>query len=172
MDKNRSDIEGAGIVILISSTGQYYPDYGVYATQFIKKIVGQKSGVKNAVGGFSMGGPASGNAARLGGYDRLVICNTFFAAETQDNIKALKNKEIIVFNPRNDNTTGSQTITTLNKLANNKYTNVTVISNYKYTITTSKYINNFLIINPGNEMGSGHLYANFTKAKLFAYATR
>ena len=171
LDENKATMDGSGIVILISSKGQYYPEHGVLATSFIKAIVGQKSGVKNAVGGFSMGGAASGNAARLGNYDRLVICNTSFAANKKEAITALKNKEIIVFNPKGDKTTGANSITTLNYLASNNYSNVTVISNNSPTVNNSKY-KNFLIINPGNQMGSGHLYMNIVNANLFAYACR
>lgn len=172
LDKNRSDMKGSGIVILVSTKKKtkYEAEDGVLATTFIKSIVNQKKGVKNAVGGFSMGGPESGKAARLGNYDRLVICNSYFEAGNKENINALKNKEIIIFAPSKDDRT--PTGETINNLVNNKYTNVTIISNYAKFVNNSRYSSKFLVINPGTQMGCCHLYANITKANLFAYATR
>lgn len=175
LDKNRSDMKTSGIVILVSATGQYYAEDGIRATDFIKNIVGQKKGVLNAVGGFSMGGPASGVAAYAGKYDRLVICNSSFNAGDKNAINYLKDKEILMFAPTNDNTTGANTRTTLNYLANNNYTNVTVITNNSTILNTSKYVNKFLIINPGSVKDTemyGHRYVNITKAKIFSYACR
>ena len=65
----------------------------------------------------------------------------------------------------------SQTGTALNNMRLKGYTNVTVISNSSISNNKNHY-SNFLIINPGSQMGNGHGYSNISKARFFSYACR
>ena len=172
-DNDRSMIKSSGIIILIGTynggTAGYDSNGIILATDFVKSIVKQKSGVKNAVGGYSGSGWEAGKAASNGNYDRLIMyCSAFHANLTTN----LKNKEIIVYLPKNDQTMGQAAKTTLNYLYMNNYSNVTVISNDSGVTSDGKYRSNFLVIDPGNPQGSGHAYRNIAPTKLFSYACR
>ncbi len=169
LDKNPDELSSSGIIILVSHNigSRYEADDAIIATEFVKSIVGQKSGVKNAMGGYSGSGQEAGKAANKGNYDRLIICNAGFSADLTTN---LVNKEIVIFSPVNDKMS-SQTGTALNNMRIKGYTNVTVISNSKMS-ENSSYYSNFLMINPGSQMGNGHGYSNISKARIFSYECR
>ena len=137
----------------------------MYATDFVKSIVGQKNGVKNAVGGYSMSGPAAAQAANNGSYDRLIIFDSYFDNVASNN--NLKNKEIIIYSPVGDDML-KHTLPTLNQMTNSNYRDVIIISNNSQI--TNKYSAYYPVINPGTKMGSGHGYVNITNANVFAYA--
>ncbi len=166
LDENKSEMKSSGIIILVSSPGTYYASYAIGATDFVKAIVGQKKGVKNTVGGYSLSGEAAGSAANSGSYDRLIICNSKFHADSTTNVI---NKDVVIFTPKNDKLHG-ETVTTLNYMVMKKYANVTVITNDSGILNTTKYSTNFLMINPGSQMGTGHGYVNISNAKIFAFA--
>ena len=90
----------------------------------------------------------------------------------------LKNKEIIVYSPRNDKEEIlSQTKTAIYHMVYNSYPNVTIISNNNGIINGNAgsilYKDKALIINPGNLMGSGHAFAStIPSSNLFSYACR
>ena len=170
LDSNRNELVSSGIVILVSTTsseGSYHEQYGIISTEFVQSIVGQKEGVKNAVAGYSMGGDASGRAANTGIYDRLILFETGFNANNTTNVKDM---EILVYKPTGKDML-SPALNALNGMFRNKYTNVTVISNNTSSIVeNSNYSSNFLIINPGRNLGSGHGHINISNAKVFSYA--
>ena len=166
LDKNRSELKSSGIILLISARSSYGEKDGIYATDFIKSIVSQKDGVKNAVGGYSMSGEAAGDAANNGSYDRLIIFDSNFEVSKNTN---LRNKEIVIYSPVNDAML-KHTLTTLNNMMNYIYSDVTIVSNNSQII--NKYSSKFLVINPGNLMGEGHGYVNISNGNVFSYACR
>ena len=166
LDNHRDELISSGIIILVSAKSNYYAEDGILATEFVKSIVNQKSGVKNTVGGYSMSGPQAGKAANSGMYNRLIIFNSYIYTTDANN---LKNLEIVFYSPVGDSMLKS-TIPALDRMADGSYNNVTVISNNKEIYGNSRYSSNFLVINPGDQMGSGHGYVNISKAKVFSYA--
>ena len=170
LDEDRSKMKTSGIIILIASkdgTG-YNQKEIILATEFVKSIVGQKSGVKNAVGAYSGSGEAVGYAGHNGGYDRVVIFNSYM--KTSYNLN-LKNKEIIIYSPNNDKLQ-DVTKSTISSMIRNGFTNVTIISNNSTIYNNSNYTSNYLVINPGSQMGSGHGYVNIPPTNVFSYACR
>ena len=165
LNQNPSAMKSSGIIILISARSSYGSSDGMYATDFVKSIVGQKNGVKNAVGGYSMSGPAAAQAANNGSYDRLIIFDSYFDNVASNN--NLKNKEIIIYSPVGDDML-KHTLPTLNQMTNSNYRDVIIISNNSQI--TNKYSAYYPVINPGTKMGSGHGYVNITNANVFAYA--
>ena len=168
LDKNTTELSSSGIVILVSAGSSYYKEDGINATEFVKAIVGQTSGVTNAVGGYSMSGGAAGGAFAKGNYNRLVIFNSCVDDVPND---ATREKEVIIYSPVGDSFT-SQTINTLNKWAKAGYTNVIAVSNNSTIINNSNVNSKHLVINPGGQMGKGHGYVNISTARIFAYANR
>ncbi len=170
LDKDRTQMKTSGIIILIaSSDGKGYNQKGIIlATEFVKSIVNQKPGVKNAVGAYSGSGEAVGYAGHNSNYDRVVIFNSYLKVSYNEN---LKNREIIVYSPNNDKLQDA-TKSTLNNMIRHGFTNVTVISNNSSIINDSKFRSNFLIVNPGKQMGSGHGYVNIPPTNVFSYACR
>lgn len=169
-EKDRSYIKSSGIIILVASKNgsSYYRDEIILATEFVKLIVKQKSGVKNAIGAYSGSGGEVGYAAEKSEYDRIVMFSSFFWPKSTP---SLKNKEIIVYSPEKDKLE-SLTTQTLNKMIETGFTNVTVISNNSNIINENNYKANFLIINPASQMGTGHGYANIPPSNAFSYACR
>ncbi len=170
LDDDHSKMKTSGIIILIASKdGKGYNQNEIMlATEFVKSLVNQKSGVKNAVGAYSGSGEAVGYAGHNGGYDRVVIFNSYFKPYYNLN---LKNKEIIVYSPNNDKLQGA-TKDTIGSMIRNGYTNVTIISNNSTIINNTNYSSNYLIINPGSQMGAGHGYVNIPPTNVFSYACR
>ena len=165
-DKDTSLIKSSGIVILVSSPGSYHYQDAINATNFVKAITKQKSGKKNSVGGYSLGGPAAGSAMIRSNYDRLFILHS--KVELSHAVK-LKDKEIYVYAPKGDAKMGGSTRTTLTQLKNDgARKNLTVVTNDSSIINT--FSNYFTIVNPGSEQGSGHGYVNFTNGNVFAFA--
>lgn len=179
LDNNRSYMKTSGIIILIASKKGCCYDRSEFllATEFVKSIVNQKAGVKNAVGGYSGSGEAAGYAANEGGYDRLIIFHSYVKSNPKLTPN-LKNKEIIVYSPRNDKEEIlSQTKTAIYHMVYNSFPNVTIISNNSGIINGNAgsilYKDKALIINPGNLMGSGHAFAStIPSSNLFSYACR
>ena len=165
LDNNRENLSSSGIIILVSGKSNYNENDGILSTDFVRSIVNQKSGCRNAIGGYSLSGPAAANAANNGIYDRLIIFDTYFNDVANKN--NLKNKEIIVYSPVGDSMVES-TISTLNNMAKNNYTNVTLVTNNQNLINS--FSSSFLVVNPGNPMGRGHESKNITNAKVFSYA--
>ena len=165
IEKNTSIIKSSGIIILVSGRGGYDASDGLYSTEFFKSIINQKNGVKNAVGGYSMSGPAAADAANQGSYDRLIIFDSYFTNASRKN--NLKNKEIIIYSPSGDDL-AKKTQETLNNMMSSNYNDVTIVSNNQYY--ANNYSSRFLVINPGSKMGRGHTYVNITNANVFAYA--
>ena len=170
LDKHPEDMKSSGIIILVSTNigSRYDPDDAINSTEFVRSIVNQKNGVKNTMGGYSGSGQYAGTAANNGPYDRLIICNTSFNADKTTN---LFNKEIIIFSPTGDFMV-DHTTTGLNYMRMKGYTNVTVITNNSSLLKNKSYYSNFLMINPGSQMGNGHGYSNIINAHLFSYACR
>lgn len=167
LDKNRNEMRSSGIIIMVSTpTGlSYNSEDAIHSTEFIKSIVNQKNGVHNAIGGYSGSGEAAGKAANNGKYDRLIICHSYFKSAYTTNVK---NLEVTVYSPRGDFMV-NQTTTALNNMKTYGYTNVTLVTNNN---SLNRYSSSFLVINPGNKMGSGHGYVNITSANVFSYANR
>ncbi len=167
INQDASPIKSTGIVILISTSNDHNAKDGMYATNFVRSIVNQKSGVINTVAGYSMGGRAAGQAANDGIYDRLVIFNSYFLYV--DSYNNLKNKEITFYSPSGDSL-ADKTKTCLDQIIKSNYTNVTIVTNNKELI--SKYKSSILVVNPGQQMGYGHKYFNIGPAKIVAYGLR
>ena len=170
LDEDRSKMKTSGIIILIaSSDGKGYSKYGIMlATEFVKSIVNQKSGVKNAVGAYSGSGEAVGWAGHEGNYDRVVIFNSYLKKFTDT---PLKDKEIIVYSPNGDKLQDA-TKSTISSMIRNGFSNITIISNNGTIVNNDSYQKNALIINPGSSMGSGHGYVNIPPTNVFSYACR
>lgn len=165
-DKDTSLIKSSGIVILVSSPGSYHYQDAINSTNFVKAITKQKSGKKNSVGGYSLGGPAAGSAMINGNYDRLFIVHSKVELS---HTKLLKDKKVYVYAPKGDVKMGGSTRTTLTSFKNDgARKNLTVITNDSSIIKT--FSDYFTIVNPGSEQGSGHGYVNFTNGNLFAFA--
>ena len=167
IERNTSLIRSGGIVILVSARSSYHYQDAINATEFVKAIVKQKSGVKNAVAGYSMGGPDSGKAMIRYNYDKLIICMSYVDSSDLD---GLKDKEIYIFSPRGDSMV-SRTKPMLDSIrSKGGFKNVTLITNNGDLI--NNYSSSMLVVNPGDKMGTGHTWDNFTKANLFAFACK
>ncbi len=166
LDTNREELSSSGIIILVSAKDNYYGYFATNATEFVKGIVNQKPGVKNAVGAYSLSGQAVGDAANTGLYDRLMIFNSY-----SKDVNKFKNIDVVIYSPVGD-TMISATINSLGNLCTANYGKVTVVSNNERIYTNDRYQSHFLIVNPGRQMGSGHGYVNISKAKFFSYAVR
>ena len=165
-DKDTSLIKSSGIVILVSSPGTYRYQDAINATNFVKAITKQKSGKKNSVGGYSLGGPAAGSAMIHGNYDRLFIVHSKVELS---HTSQLKDKKIYVYAPKGDAKMGGSTRTTLTSFKNDgARKNLTLITNDSSNIRS--FSDYFTIVNPGSAQGSGHGYVNFTNGNLFAFA--
>ncbi len=165
LDKNRNEMSSSGIIVLVSAKSSYDAEDAMLSTDFIRSLVDQESGVRNAVAGYSMGGPAAGDAAEKGIYDRLIIIDSYFnyvSSRTK-----LKNTEVIIFSPAGDAMI-KKTVLTLNDLKKTTYNDVTVLTNN--TDFIRNYSDYLLIVNPGNQMGRGHGYVNISNARIFSYA--
>ena len=165
IDKNTSMIKSSGIIILVSTTGSYNKQDAINATNFVKAITKQKSGVKNSVGGYSLGGPAAGGAMKIGNYDRLFILHS--KVELTDTA-SLKGKKIYVYSPKGDKLSDSTRTTLVSFKNNGAGKNLTLVTNNSEFIKT--FGNIFTIVNPGSAQGSGHGYANFVNGNVFAFA--
>ena len=165
LDRNPSEMKSSGIIILVSGKNDYKAIEGINATEFVKSIVKQKSGVKNAVGGYSMSGPEAGKAANDSIYSRLIIFNSY--VDSAANYGNVKGKEVVVYSPVGDSLTNN-TSSTLNRMIGSGYSDVTLVTNNNELI--NRFKSSILVINPGNKMGRGHGHANITSAKVFAYA--
>ena len=164
LNKDTSSMQSSGIIILVSAREKYNASDGINSTEFVRNIVNQKDGVRNAVGGYSMSGGAAGKAATDGIYDRLIIFDSYF-----DNVKnneKLRKMEIVFYSPVGDSMINS-TLGTLNTISSSNYTNVTLVTNNS---NLNHYSSSLLVVNPGNQMGNGHGNKNITKAKVFSYA--
>ncbi len=165
IDRNTSMIKSSGIIILVSTTGSYHYQDAINATNFVKAITKQRSGKKNSVAGYSLGGPAAGGAMVNGNYNRLFIIH---ARVELSHTSRLKNKTIYVYSPKGDSQE-ERTRETLTALKNDGAgKNVTLVSNNTSLINT--FGSYFTIVNPGSAQGSGHGYVNFVNGNLFAFA--
>ena len=165
VDKDTSKIKSSGIIILVSTSGSYHYQDAINATNFVKTITKQKTGKRNSIGGYSLGGPAAGGAMVYGNYDRLFILHS--KVELTHTSK-LKDKKIYVYSPNGDKLADS-TRTTLTALKNDgARKNVTLVTNSSSMIKT--FGDYFTIVNPGSAQGSGHGYANFINGNVFAFA--
>ena len=165
IDRNTSMIKSGGIIILVSTTGSYHYQDAINATNFVKAITKQRSGKKNSVAGYSLGGPAAGGAMVNGNYNRLFIIH---ARVELSHTSRLKNKTIYVYSPKGDSQE-ERTRETLTALKNDGAgKNVTLVSNNTSLINT--FGSYFTIVNPGSAQGSGHGYVNFVNGNLFAFA--
>ena len=167
LEKDKSKMKTSGIIILIATKDgrKFYKEEFIYATNFVKSIVDQKSGVKNAVGGYSGSGEAAAAAANDGNYDRLLIYNSYFYFKSDTK---LKNKEIIVY-AANEDKLAQYTGYTVYDMKNAGFTNVTIVSNNSKFTGYGSYA---LVVNPGSQMGSGHGYVNIPPTHIFSYACR
>ena len=167
IDKDTSMIKSGGIVILVSARSSYHYQDAINSTEFIKGIVKQKSGKRNTVAGYSMGGPDAGKALLYSNYNAVFIVCSYI-----DNsiLQQLKEKEIYIYSPVGD----SMLKTTRTMLNNIKtkggFKNVTLVTNNKDLI--NNYSNSMLVVNPGSAQGSGHGWVNIVNANLFAFANK
>ena len=167
LDQNRTELKSSGIIALVSTKTSYYEADARVTTEFIKSIVGQKSGMKNSVGVYSMSGQCSGEAANLGIYDRLFIINSYVNYYEVEKL----NIDIVIFSPSGDSML-KNTRNTLNNLYKYRNNRVTLITNNNELLNDERYTSQFLVINPGRQMGSGHGYVNISKANMFSYACK
>ena len=167
ISQDRSMIKTSGIVILVTHDdyNSYRAEKVINATNFVKAIVGQKTGVKNAVAGYSLGGPTAFEAFNNANYNKLYLINTW--GKRIEGFTNAKNKDIVVFSPNGDGMSSS-TRSTLNTMRASGYKKVTVVSNNPAII--NNYSDTFLIINPGNSMQQNHSYYNITNSGVYAYA--
>ena len=162
---NPSVIKSGGISVLIAERNGSFTQYdGITAYQFVQSIIGQKSGIKNSIAGFSTGGTKVFWVADECNIDRVIVFSSYF--NWPGYTKNLINKEIMVYIPNGDHLF-SQASDFLQDLKNANYTNVTLVTNSDYL--ANKYRNDFLVINPGRLMVGAHVTENVTKAKLFEY---
>ena len=167
IENNKSIINSAGIIILVAEgNNTKFDQYAAnYATKFVQSIINQKPNAKRSIAGFSTGGTKVMGAANLYDYDKIIVFSSYYNwAGMANNIK---NKEIIFYVPSKDHLY-SQAKTTLNDMKSSGYTNVTIVTNSSDLANAFK--NNFLVINPGISMLSGHLSENVIRAGLFSYA--
>ncbi len=167
IDRDTSMIKSGGIVILVSARSSYDYRDAINATDFMKSIVKQKSGKRNTVAGYSMGGPEAGKAILYGNYDATFIVCSYI---DKDILQQIKDKEIYFYSPNGDSM-ARHTVTSLNHIKSmGGFKNVTVVTN------NSQIINNYssavLIVNPGSAQGSGHGWKNIVNANLFAFANK
>ena len=167
IDKDTSMIKSGGIIILVSTTGSYNYQDAINATNFVKAITKQKSGKKNSVAGYSLGGPAAGKAMINGNYNRLFILHS--KVELSDTAK-LKNKTVYVYSPKGDKLSDSTRTTLVSFKNDGAGKNITVVTNNSEFIKTFGSV--FTIVNPGSAQGSGHGYANFVNGNVFAFACK
>ena len=167
IDKDTSLIKSSGIIILISGRSGYDCRDAINATEFVKAIVKQNKGMKNAVGGYSLGGPSAGRAAYKSNYDSLYVVNTYLDAT---DLPSLRDKEIYIYSPRGDSMY-KHTKTLLNRIVSDgQFKNVTVVTNNTEIINNHQ--DKLLIVNPGSAQGSGHGYNNIANSNMFAYACK
>ena len=167
IDKDTSLIKSGGIVILVSARSSYHYQDAINSTEFIKGIVKQKSGKKNTVAGYSMGGPDAGKALLYSNYNAVFIVCSYI-----DNsiLQQLKEKEIYVYSPKGDSMLKT-TRTMLNNIkTSGGFKNVTVVTNNSELI--NNYSGSMLIVNPGSAQGSGHGWINIVNGNLFAFANK
>ncbi len=167
IDKDPSILKGNGIVILVTtkeSNRGYNTDGTLYATNFVKGIIKQKSNAHNNIGGYSKGGPGAAEAMEKGNYQKLLFFNTTFDG-VSSKVKTMT-KDVIFFSVRSDSM-ASQTKTSLRQMSNSNYQKVTIVSNSDDMINSFK--DKFLVINPGSSMGSGHGYVNITNGHYFMF---
>ena len=167
IEQKKEILTSKGVLILMAArNGEGFNSNVVVAcTNFVKEIIKQNDKAFNSIGGYSLGGPKAGEAAEKGDYKRLMIFDSYFD-NVATNVK-LKDKEIIFYSPTGDSM-AEKTKNNLTKLKNNgTYKNVIIVSNSKDII--NKYQNDFLIINPGTDMGSGHGNNIIVKANYFMF---
>ncbi len=166
IESNPELLKNSGITILIpeSSRAKVQAANVVDATEFVKKIINQNQYARNAVGGYSNGGPPAGEAAWKGKYNKIVLINTsFYWVNSKTNIKDI---EVVFYVANGDSWKGTGSF--VNELYQNGFKNVIVITN------NGSYVNSFkdkyLVINPGNSMKQGHTSANITLSHFFSFA--
>ena len=162
---NPSLIKSSGIIILIpeSNNARVYPQNVVSATEFVKLITNQNSHARNAVGGYSNGGPPAGEAAAKGKYDKIMLINTsFYWVYTKTNIKDI---EVVLYSAKGDSWIGTGSF--INELYQNDFKNVTIVTNNDDFVNT--FQSKYLVVNPGNAMLKGHSSKNLTLSNFFAY---
>ena len=169
IDKNPSLIQSGGIIILMCDSNNLNVDYSgdiaIYATKFVMAITNQQNGVKNSIGGYSTGGTKIMLAANKFDYDKYIIFNSYYNWPTSAN--GAMNKDVIFYSPKGDHLS-PQRDSTLSMMTKVNYSNVTIVTNDNEFI--SKYVNKYLVINPGSTMDNGHGFNNIIKSGLFAYA--
>lgn len=164
--KNPSILKSAGIVILIAEGDgtSFDGDSGAYATEFVKAIVRQKSGVKNSILGFSDGAHKVMHASNKSTYDRIVVFSGY--TDGVEGLKNAKNSEVMFIIASRDGNY-SQAQSALRHMMSSGYTNVTVISNGS---DMSKYFSDkYLVINPGSLIKNGHLTENVFLSGIIEY---
>ena len=169
IEKNKSIIKSAGVVVLISEGSKYNTKFDQYAANytidFVKIIFNQKDTIRKSIGGFSTGGTKVFWTADKYNFDRVIIYSSYF--NWPSSTKNLKNKEIIFYIPNKD-TLYNQAKSTLSDLRKLGYTNVTIVSNSNDM--SSAFSNEFLVINPGSLMINAHASENVIRSNMFSYA--
>ena len=169
IEKDKSIIKSAGLVVLISEGSRYNTSFDQYAANcvvdFSKIIFNQKDSIRKSIGGFSTGGTKVFWTADKYDFDRVIVYSSYF--NWPESTKNLKNKEIIFYIPNKD-TLYNQAKSTLSDLKKMGYSNVTVVSNSNEI--SNKFKDSFLIINPGSLMVSAHTTENVVKSHMFSYA--
>ncbi len=165
IDGNTATIKSKGIIILVTHYNKSYnASMVVNATNFVRAIINQKSYASNTIGGYSLGGPYAASAAETGPYDRLFIVDSYF--HNPSTFTNIKKKPIFYYSPIGDDM-AAKTQNALNKMFDTNYGNVIIVSNNSFY---TKYSSKYLVINPGNAMGSGHASSNITNANYFSFA--
>ena len=166
IDTTRRDImKSSGIIILIppeESSIKTTSANVIEATNFVKAIINQNQYARNAVGGYSAGGPTAGEAARSKKYNKLMLINT----SIDYGFKDLANVEVVVYKANNDSYRGTNGM--IRDLSQNGNKNITIISNDS-TYTNDYYTSRALVINPGSAMENGHTSNNIEKSHFFSY---
>ena len=122
-----------------------------------------KNNVKNSILGFSTGGTKVMASANMFDYDKVIVFSSYYNWPTS--AEKVKNKEVLFYIPASDHLY-NQAKTTLNSMKD--YKNVTVISNNNEM--TKLFSDSYLVINPGNNMRSGHLSVNVELSGIIPYA--
>ena len=166
ISKDPSIIKSAGIVILIAEGDgtSFDGDSGAYATEFVKAIVRQKSGVKNSILGFSDGAHKVMHASNKSTYDRIVVFSGY--TDGIGGLNNAKNSEVMfIIASRDGNYTQAQSA--LRHMLSSGFTNVTVISNG--SDMSKLFSDKYLVINPGSLMKNGHLTENIFLSGIIEY---
>ena len=167
VEKDRSLAKSAGMLVFVAegpnNKTAFDQNAGVLSTQFAQAVVGHKSG-KNSIMGFSTGGTKVMGSANLYNYDRVIVFSSYYNWPTT--AERVKNIEVMFYMPNGDHLY-KQARETLINMKKSGYKNVTVVTNSSEL--KNLLGNDFLVINPGSQMISGHVTQNVINSNIISY---